>query len=227
MERQETREKAARALYFLVRYVRVRLNRYKLTVKDYIKWHRVTQVLAKVEEALRHAYRYQWVATCFARFFALRRRLKSPAAVSSVDVGYQILMLIQDLVRDGLTLQQFLEKSGDTSSSPKSSDTSVDLHGITRGGTFQEGAAVVSLVAATLRVWLLERAFTKGAGLRLVPGACSAVQVATDLTLAATSVYDTYVSRRRNIPDSLLLLGFLGSFSACMRSGIAYVEQGR
>ena len=36
----ECREKAARALYFLVRYMRTRLNRYKLTVKDYIRYYR-------------------------------------------------------------------------------------------------------------------------------------------------------------------------------------------
>lgn len=40
----ETREKLARACYFLLRYVRQRIDQHKLTTRDFIRWHKLSQV---------------------------------------------------------------------------------------------------------------------------------------------------------------------------------------
>ncbi|CAD7949404.1 unnamed protein product [Amoebophrya sp. A120] len=199
----ESREKLARTLYFLVRYARIRCNQHKLNSKDYIKWHRLSQLLERIETNLRSVCRFLWFGTCFLRLVALRKRIKSGDLLTSLEIGYRMIMLADDVLEDGVTLKSVVLGEQPAASS------STDIWGCQRGTSEQRLGSAVWFVAVAARIALIKRA---GIG-----GLVSWAQLAADAFLATAQLHGSLVLDRPT-PSSHLVVGGFSSLCAATRA---------
>lgn len=161
----ETREKLARTGYYLVRYLRYRIDRYKLGTKDFIRWHKISQTLERLEQNLIAVFRWLWLGNWLKRLFNLSAVLKqnsSPAFRGLLGL-YSLVSFCDEIIEDYNSVQlarvasadksrEMIEASSETNnedwrtprtSSPKSQggagrscgDPEVDLWGVNRGVT--------------------------------------------------------------------------------------------
>jgi len=206
----ETREKLARAAYFFLRYLRHRVDRHKITTKDFIKWHKLSQIIERAEHNFCAVFRCLWFGNSLKRLWKMTQA--STSRHNKLWRLYSLVTLADEIIEDYLSVQQARlplsdghpnpSKSGapgaNTTADDKRStcgDPAVDLWGINRALTpaiAHKLNAILALAGASLRALVLlttpegtKRFFS---GFRLL----SFGQISVDLYLLVVNLVRTF-----------------------------------